>query len=597
MDADLLQKIAQLGEEPFLSEVVKTPWQQVVDAKSLNQSTKGKILKMVEESCRPDKESCQPDKPRCLVIMAAPGYGKSHLVAWTREQLGKRSGVCFVYVTPYRLENGPFERHLLLCIFNSLLRSSAMEQQYVEKKVLEILVKEYDALVKTRADRNILGVKRSWLAFFTGRIPVIQEKPLDSQKEQIKVVLNRPGFLKKAFARLSRAWPSSNNEGTDDMDTFQALCSFIFGDQEQNSLASKWFRSEHLSTEEQKNLGVSTIAWNLGKVKNCIWTLNRLLGQSFCITFDQMEDTYFSLEQGGGLKNELARMVHALEAFYPMPGLCFIFFWQQAIWKNVVTELDPHFRRRMLEGSDNALSLEDLSEQAAQELIEARMAHYVWQPLHLEPPAGQPLFPFQTSQIQDLLKKSANKVDIFIQEARKLYRQLLTGEVDPKNEIVLTQITPRCCYAQEEKTVTITGVNIPEVAHVYFGTQESAWVECDPEQNIIAARAPRYRPGKVKIEVVAEDERTASIDFCYIDRPLNQYIDGKKLQAKRLSLKKSQTEVARKIGYRVHATISAAENNNDRYPTTDDVYEKLARYYKCSLGEFLKDDVLSDGKP
>src|SRR5262245_42579860 len=90
----LLEQVAFLGARPFHSQVVQSPWNAVVDAPSLHKGVKDRIRSLVSE-CR------GPEATRCLTVAAPAGYGKTHLLAWTRQLLDERNDAVFVYVSPY----------------------------------------------------------------------------------------------------------------------------------------------------------------------------------------------------------------------------------------------------------------------------------------------------------------------------------------------------------------------------------------------------------------------------------------------------------------------------------------------------------------
>src|SRR5437764_12345549 len=90
----LLQKIAGLGVRPFQHQVGQSPWHPTVDGPSLHRGVKDRIRSVVD-GCG------QPQAIRCLTVTANAGYGKTHLLAWTRELLEQRNNAVFVYVPPY----------------------------------------------------------------------------------------------------------------------------------------------------------------------------------------------------------------------------------------------------------------------------------------------------------------------------------------------------------------------------------------------------------------------------------------------------------------------------------------------------------------
>src|SRR5215218_1338110 len=90
----LRQLVARCGARPFHRQVVQSPWSTVRDVPVLHANVKSLIVSTLA-GCR------QPDAVRCLTIVAPPGYGKTHLLAWTRQQIDQFPDAVFVYVSPY----------------------------------------------------------------------------------------------------------------------------------------------------------------------------------------------------------------------------------------------------------------------------------------------------------------------------------------------------------------------------------------------------------------------------------------------------------------------------------------------------------------
>src|SRR5262245_23789704 len=118
----LLQRVAALGARPFQHQVVQSPWNAVVDVPSLHCEAKQAIRDLIDSCGR-------PEVARCRTFLAPPGYGKTHLLAWTRQMLDERNDAVFVHVPPYLPDGGPLEAHLLLATIDALrLRSHRQSQ-------------------------------------------------------------------------------------------------------------------------------------------------------------------------------------------------------------------------------------------------------------------------------------------------------------------------------------------------------------------------------------------------------------------------------------------------------------------------------------
>src|SRR5260370_1193943 len=133
----LRQRLRELGAWPFHQQVVQSPWSVVYDADLLYEQVKG-LLKRVVDGCG------QRDAVRCLTVIAPPGYGKTHLLAWNRQRLEHRQSAIFVYVPPYFPDSGPFENHVLRAALDALCLHSHWQKERLNERVLSFLVDAYD---------------------------------------------------------------------------------------------------------------------------------------------------------------------------------------------------------------------------------------------------------------------------------------------------------------------------------------------------------------------------------------------------------------------------------------------------------------------
>ena len=146
----------QPGVRPFATQVVQSPWNAVIDAPSLHREVKDRIRKLVSD-CG------QPHAIRCLTVAAPPGYGKTHLLAWTRQLLDKHNDAVFVYVSPFT-PGGPstvtFEQHVMRATLDALWSRSRRQQSCFEQSVRTFLVGCYDRIIDRGSPREIKGTLR-----------------------------------------------------------------------------------------------------------------------------------------------------------------------------------------------------------------------------------------------------------------------------------------------------------------------------------------------------------------------------------------------------------------------------------------------------
>lgn len=415
---ELRQQIADTGQHPFMSEVIKSPWEPIIDVEGFNRDLKCKILQMISE-CD------QPAKPRCLVVADTTGSGKTHLLAWTRQQLTTTSASAFVYVPPYQVGYDSFSGYLFNATVRSLLRST--EQRKVFKNsARRILVEEYDRLADDKKGRKILGIRQSLLDILYQRSFTIGNLQPQLQVERLQDALPRKGFMQGAF-RIFRNRHPAPSEVMLDFDTFCAACFAALGDAEQQITAERWFYGEPLTPEQRYILGVHDSCSRPDKIKNGMWTLSRIMGQNLCLAFDQMETMFHSLENSKRMA-ELATIMTSLEVFYSIPNICLLFFWQQNEWHRMAQQIDMHMRRRMLEGYGLQL-LDELTREHAAELIAARMEYHIWKKYPLPRPRDNPYFPFTEQDIDKLHQKSQRLVYQFIKNTNQRYKEIVFGHV------------------------------------------------------------------------------------------------------------------------------------------------------------------------
>ena len=135
--------------------------------------------------------------------------------------------------------------------------------------------------------------------------------------------------------------------------------------------ADRWLRSDRLPPDVIAPFHLDFPCQGIEKVRNGLFTLQRLVGQSFCLAFDQLEDTYLTLGQpGSGEATQFAALVGILvRNLLTMPGFCLLFACQESVWSNFVQPAPPMLVQRMTEGY-GAQPLRPLEDDAvAQELV------------------------------------------------------------------------------------------------------------------------------------------------------------------------------------------------------------------------------------
>jgi hypothetical protein len=306
-----------------------------------------------------------------------------------------------------------------------------------------------------------------------------------------------------------------------------------------------------------------------------------------------MEDTVRSFQESKALEERLSQFAHAVEAFYTVPGVCFVFCMQESVWEGVIAAKAPtHFVRRMTEGH-GPQNLEELTLATARALVARRMETEVWQPLGLSPPEGEPTFPFGDAELEYLVRQSNGVVYQFLHFARVRYLRHL--EMSPFH---LTGITPDHGPVAGGVPVEIRAESLPPRVSVMFGTKAAVPVECDLVRMVIRTTAPAGTAGPttVRVAAVPPDGRSEELTFRY-DTPATpartpEKIAGERLKDARGKKKLTQADLAKQLGEKWSGTrISNAELGKTQGWAD---YDRLAEVLQVRL-EDLKSPVADAG--
>ncbi len=605
----LLEQVAFLGARPFASQVVQSPWTTVMDAASLHGQVKDRIRTLVA-GCG------QPEAIRCLTVAAPSGYGKTHLLAWTRQLLDERNDSVFVYVSPYTpgTPGGvTLEQHVMRATLDALWSRSLRQKASFEQAARSFLVGCYDRVIDTGSIRDIRDTLRTgslWSRLF--RRSRLKVGPLGTQDQlaALQRAFVRRGFLELAFAEFSQAHPVIADGVRPDWDAFVAACLQTCGDARQRWHAERWFRADRIPPDVLEPFHLDNPCQGTEKVRNGLFTLQRMVGQSFCLAFDQLEDTYLALAQpGSGEATRFPQLMGVLlRNLTVMPGFCLLFTCQFEVWDQFVRLAPAMVFDRMVEGHGPQV-LTPLDDTTAQEVIQERMRAAAWTRLvDAGPPTDQPCFPFTADEVRQMRIDTGGELRAFLHRAQQEFdKRLISPRRPPEHTpIHLTGIEPREVMSHEPTAVLIRGDNLPAEVRVLFAGQpvETPPV-CRPTAGEIDATTPVGLVGDVEVRVEAADEPTngAVLVLRFMEReprrPYSQHIDGRRLAARREDLHLSQTEVAKRL-VAAHPEISQvgrikdwrpyiSQIENERWSKApDDLYLWLAELYGKPLSSFVK---------
>lgn len=585
---ELLASIAPFKDRPFREEVVQHPWQKVVDVPSLHGAVKQEILKLVR-TCH------EPTVPRCVTVIGPTGYGKSHVLAWTRQQLDEEDRAVFVSVQPQFADSAPLSSHLIRAVIDSLWHSSDRQRRLFQRQVQSLLVNVYNEKVRNKKWLHIQPKKPAaairW--FFASHLEIADEHS-DENLRLLQTAMQQPAFLDSVY----RTFVSKN--GPDpagariDRDALIAACQLACGNQSQRLRAEKWFQDRDQAEEDRQMIHVRGPCRGAEKVCNVLFTLSRLIEQNLCLAFDQLEDTFNNMYLDDASRKALNEMMAMITLILCIPRVCLVFMFQKSIWSKFSKIAPQHFLDRLREGH-GIQELRSLDQKTACELVRVRMREFVWQPLGREPPENK-LFPFNEEEIAELRRESHGELRAFLQLMRDRLLQRLAGVPYQKRQlppIQLTKIEPNWAIHNDRKPVVIHATNLPRQVKVFFGKIEAEKVNCQADNGEIHMVAPESRHGPVQVRVMAaddSDERETFIRFQFAERePLRPYsktISRQKLQRARNDLGLTQAEVARQIGYS-SGYMSQLENGRNNPP--DRVFEQLAEIYQVPLSDLVID--------
>lgn len=539
MDHAALKKLLhETVENPFLSEVVKSPWQPIIDAPLLHAKFKKKIGGVI-------KGADDPSSPRALVTVAEPGEGKSHLVAWVRQSLESKAGAVFVFVPPLQVDSVPLLRHMLLAALTSLAVDSPPQRGALEATLLGLLCSAYDDMAATKAGQAKLGAQLSLVQKVWG-LPLLAERSRDKQRKELGRCIECADLLDRTFEAWRLKVTTLAERSAVSASTFNALCCHVLGREEHRDLAERWFRGEGLTEKQMARISVTKASLPLGDAPAAFHTLSSLTQKTLCFCFDQMEDTFQAMKATGSLEQAIREFSSDIMVVYGLPAVCILMFWQEAQWHQFSARSTVHLNRRLLEGH-GLQHLDPPDRLGAKDLVLSRMRHYAWDPRpDLDPPDENPLFPFVEEDIDRLLEGGSTTVAEIIKRARALYDERLRGSA-----------------------------SAPPDMNAYPLFQK------DRDHGPVGEGAPPIVTGQEDAGVVTGQEHDSEEQG--VPRPLREHIDGMKLREQRGKL--TQKEVASQVGL-TQPQISAIELNKEK---ADDRYEALAKFYGVPLSSLLKD--------
>jgi hypothetical protein len=582
----LRQRLRALGARPFHQQVVQSPWSTVYDVDLLHQEAKG-LLAAVVDGCE------QPDAIRCLTVSAPSGYGKTHLLAWTRQQLEQSQKGLFAYIPPYSPDSGPFENHVLRAVLESLRLRSPRHLERLNAEMRSFLVGNYDAYILARRPLGRLKTGTLWSRILRPLSHRIGGKDPDDQFAALQRAFRYRDLLEFAFNRFTERHPPGADGLRADWDTFVAVALTVCGNTTQRWHAERWLQNEPMPPEVWAPYHFQHRCQGTDKIRNVLFSLTHLIGCPVCLAFDQLEDTCNAVlkQPGPPPWDPLTLLLVRLSS---VPRFTLLFFIQASVWGEIRSQIPPMLHDRITEGH-GVQRLRSLDDRTAQAVLRARMDAFVWEELAAEkfvPPGDQPLFPFTAEEVRQLRIHANSELRPFLRLLQDRYEQLITPTPPPAP--VITEVIPSQVVPHEPTAVRIHGRHFrPEVA-VFLAGRPITPITChvnDGQTEVIEITTPVGHLGAVELRVQAADDpqRFATAQLTFVDtppRPYWRYVGRDKFKARRRELGMTQGQLGKALQ---EPAWKVGNFENDHWQAPDEFIERLARALGRTVADFRKD--------
>jgi DNA-binding XRE family transcriptional regulator len=419
----------------------------------------------------------------------------------------------------------------------------------------------------------------------------IGARDLNEQLAALQSAFRHRDLLEFAFNRFTEQHPAAPEGLRPDWDSFVAIAQLVCGNPTQSWHAREWLQNEPMPPGVWAPYHLQQRCQGAEKVGNGLFTLVRLVGLPFCLTFDQVETTFNAVLQHPETWNQLTPLLYRLIS---APRFSLLFFVQASAWQQFSSKIPRMLLRRITEG-DGAQRLHPLDDAAAQAVVRARMDAFVWRELAAEgtaPPADQPLFPFTAEEVREIRINANSELHPFLGLLRDRYAHLVAPPPPPAP--VITAIVPAEIPPHEPKAVRIQGRHFQPAVTVFLAGRPMTPVTYHPNEGsteVIEITTPVGLLGEVEVRVqVADDsKRFATAKLRFVDplpRPYAEHVDREKIKKRRKEMGLVQVQVGERVGLTA-ARISRFETNQWNPP--DDVVQRIVAALGGTITDFRKD--------
>jgi DNA-binding XRE family transcriptional regulator len=411
----ILEKIREKSINPFLQQIVQRAWDDPVNSDQIHPQVKSRIRQLIE-SCKKEQT------PKCLTISGPKGAGKTHLLSYARQLCLTLEKTQYLDIPPYfyRTSSYSLEYHLLDSVLIGICdRNPALEREF-ESRVRDLFVECHDEIVAGNDPKlkELLSSRSGIIgSIFRGRQPSLRGQRLaEIQKECTRLLTNRP-FLDFVFDRLKKKAVEIKVPPVFSRDAFVAICLKFLGDPVQESIGNQWFSGSFTSEDDYRNHHLDQPGFKgMDNLSRFLQMFVVMTGWSFCLAFDQIEDTYSSFELAKSDRTVFNQsMSTLLSQCSDLRGVCFIFSFQVGTYQVFAREISVMARDRLTEGY-GVQKLENFSDEAALDVVSARMNKLLWPELGIPKPLYlESFFPFEQSDIRAILSdllREASEIDV-----------------------------------------------------------------------------------------------------------------------------------------------------------------------------------------
>lgn len=605
------QQIARVGVNPFLRQVVQTPWSAVTDVATLHSDIRNHFLSIVL-GCD------QPNAVRCCAMFAPAGYGKTHILAWLRDKLeNKNDNVYFAYVPPFnpneKNARTPMQ-HIVHSVYDAVWNRSQKQRHSFEQSIRSFLVSCYDGLIKDKNHgqvKKVLGVGTIWEWLFSWSGLTIGGKEEKAKLAALRSAIRRREFLNYAFQMLRQKEQTAPTGVETDWDTFVACCLLACGNTMQQWNGSEWFTQTTMtSMADLAKAHIDHPCKGQDKLINALYTIQLLCNCRLAIAHDQLETTFntiFNTNNESASQNLANLFGIFISTLLTIPRIANIYSFQASNMELLYQYIPTMLFDRIVEGY-GIKKLQSITLDQAKDLVRVYMRLGVWSQLKIAPPDDEKLYPFTAAEIAENHIAINQELRPFLRWCCKRFAEWLSRPIAAQ-KMTISSIQPTNIISETPQPLILKGTHLPANIRVTFNGIVSALtpIARPADGEIDVTPPPNLPTGPVTVCIEEtknpENQATITLDVTSITdvpRPYSYWIDGKKLKSQREHLKQLHSpqytqdwvseEINRSLPHlRLNKNRISQLENGKWTDAPDEVYDSLAALYGVPLHQLQRE--------